>query len=113
MRHAYKEHCMSNATETPYVVVPRLSEEISVKMPSDAVHQLELIASEKEMSLQALVRFYIGQGLRQDISRRFSEQVLNKTREVLTQHNISEEELTAIIREIKSEFTPPILAQTK
>ncbi|MEW6127784.1 MAG: hypothetical protein AB1757_12170 [Acidobacteriota bacterium] len=40
---------------------------------------LKEIAASKDMSYEALLKFYIGQGLRKDIAKHFSERVLKKT----------------------------------
>lgn len=55
------------------------------------------------MSCEALLKFYIGQGLRQDLAQLFSERVLEKTAHVLARHIASEEEASAILREIQTE----------
>ncbi|GET40429.1 hypothetical protein [Microseira wollei] len=44
------------------------------------------------MSLEALLRFYIGQGLRQDLTNIFANRVLEVTAKVLAEHIESEEE---------------------
>ncbi|MBA4160164.1 MAG: hypothetical protein H0X65_22295 [Gemmatimonadetes bacterium] len=49
------------------------------------------------------MKLYIGQGLRQDTSRLFSERILETTARVLARHISSEEERTAILREIQGE----------
>jgi hypothetical protein len=55
------------------------------------------------MSSQALMKWYIGQGLRQDLSKLFADRVLETTAQVLARHIQSEEEVSAIIREIRGE----------
>jgi len=55
------------------------------------------------MSLEALLRFYIGQGLRQDTARLFSERIFERIERVLMRHMASEDERSAILREIRSE----------
>ncbi|BAU11353.1 unknown protein [Leptolyngbya sp. NIES-3755] len=53
------------------------------------------------MSVEALLRFYIGQGLRQDLAARFAEQVLETTEEVLSQYVESEEQRSQILQQIR------------
>jgi len=53
------------------------------------------------MSFHALLKFYIGQGLQQDLSRLFADRFLDTTAEVLARHFKSEEEVSAIMREIQ------------
>jgi hypothetical protein len=50
-----------------------------------------------------LLKFYIGQGLRQDIAKLFNERLLDKTAQVLSRHLHSEEEISRILQEIKAE----------
>lgn len=55
------------------------------------------------MEPDELLKFYIGQGLRQDAARLFSERIMETTAEVLARHIPSEEERSAILREIRGE----------
>jgi hypothetical protein len=80
---------------------PRVAETVSIEIPKDALNSLKKVAAIRDMSFQALLKFYIGQGLRQDLSRSFADRVLDKTAEVLAKHIQSEEEVSAIIREIE------------
>ena len=43
------------------------------------------------MSVEALLKFYIGQGLRTDLTKAFSERLLDTTAQVLARHLDSEE----------------------
>ncbi|MCI0441232.1 MAG: hypothetical protein L0177_19190 [Chloroflexi bacterium] len=82
---------------------PRESEMVSIKMPKDVVKSLKKVAIKRDMSFEALLKFYIGQGLRQDISRLFGDSVLEATEQVLSRHIESEEEVASILREIRNE----------
>lgn len=82
---------------------PRASEKISLEIPKDALDSLKKVADIRDMSLQALIKLYIGQGLRQDVSKLFADRVLETTAHVLARHIQSEQEVSAIIREIQSE----------
>jgi hypothetical protein len=55
------------------------------------------------MSVNALIKLYLGQGLRQDLSKLYADRVLEKTAQVLTRHIHSEDEVSAILREIQIE----------
>ena len=57
------------------------------------------------MTLEALIKFYIGQSLRQDLAKLFSERVLESTAEVLAKHIESKEEILTIIQEIQAKAT--------
>jgi hypothetical protein len=82
---------------------PRPTETVSINIPVDALESLKQIALSREMSWEGLIRFYIGQGLRQDIADRYAERILDKTAQVLTKHISSPEEIDAILQEIQGE----------
>lgn len=50
------------------------------------------------MSEQTLLKFYIGQGLRQDLAHLFGDRVLATTARVLAQHLPSDEAVATIMR---------------
>ena len=43
--------------------------EISIGIPPETIEALEKVAQRKDLPLKALLKFYIGQGLRQDLSK--------------------------------------------
>jgi len=94
---------MSNNEEIKLQVRPRFTEVLSIKIPRDTLASLEEVADNKDMSIEALLKFYIGQGLREDIAKLFNERLLNTTVQVLSRHIESQEEVSKIIQEIKSE----------
>lgn len=79
----------------------RESEEISLKIPKDVLASLEKVAKKRDLSVQALLKLYIGQNLRQDLANYFSNDVLEKTEQVLSRHLQNKEEVSEILREIK------------
>ncbi len=82
---------------------PRDAESISISMPKDTLATLKKVAAQRDMSLQALLKLYIGHGLRQDVSRFFGDHVLETAAQVLTKHLRSEREVASIMREIREE----------
>ena len=84
-------------------VRPRTAEIVSLNIPIDTLASLEKIAANRDMSVEALLKFYIGQGLREDLAKVFSERLLDKTAQVLARHLESAEEISTIIREIQAE----------
>ncbi|MBD2682374.1 MULTISPECIES: hypothetical protein [Nostoc] len=82
---------------------PRATETVSINIPIDALQSLKKVAANRDMSLEALLKFYIGQSLRQDLAKLFSERVLESTAEVLARHIESKEEILTIIQEIQAE----------
>ncbi len=94
---------MSNNEEVKLQLRPRVTEVVSIKIPTDTLASLEEVAVNKDMSIEALLKFYIGQGLRADIAKLFNERLLNTTVQVLSRHIQSEEEVSQIMQEIKAE----------
>lgn len=93
----------SNEKEPELRFRKRTSETVSLNIPLDTLSSLRKIAAERDMSVEALLKFYIGQGLRQDLAKAFSERVLDRTAEVLARHFNSQDEVSAILQEIKLE----------
>lgn len=84
---------------------PRVTEAVSIQVPVDVLESLRKAADNREMPLEALLRLYIGRGLRQDLTKLFSERVLETTAQVLARHIQSEEEISTILQEIQAETT--------
>jgi transcriptional regulator of met regulon len=82
---------------------PRLQETVSLNIPKDTLESLKKIAESRDMSCEALLKFYIGQGLRQDLAKLFSNRVLDATAQVLAKHIQSEAEISDILQEIRSQ----------
>ena len=80
----------------------RETESVNISIPTDVIDSLKRIAAQKDMSEEALLKFYIGQGLRQDLSRLYSEHVLETTAQVLSKHIQSKEEVSTILNEIRA-----------
>lgn len=79
---------------------PRPSESVALQIPTETLELIRRVAATRDMDVDELLKFYIGQGLRQDATRLFSERILETTAEVLARHIPSEEERSAILREI-------------
>ena len=84
-------------------VRPRETEVVPLAIPKDTLASLRQVAAQREMSEQALLKFNIGQGLRQDLARLFGDRVLATTAYVLARHLPSDEDVAAIMREIREE----------
>jgi hypothetical protein len=76
---------------------------VTLEIPADALASLKQVAEAKEMSEQALLKLYIGNGLRQDLARLLSDRVLERTQKILSNHFKSEEEVRRIMQEIRGE----------
>jgi hypothetical protein len=99
-----KENYMNNPeAEIKLQFRPRITETVSIEIPTDTLESLTKIAANRDMSVEALLKFYIGQGLRADLTKAFSERLLDTTAQVLARHLNSEEEISTIMREIQAE----------
>lgn len=84
---------------------PRPVETLSIQIPKDTLDSLKKVATSRDMSVEALLKFYIGQALRQDLSKLFSERLLESTAEVLSHYIQSEAEISQIMQEIRNTAT--------
>lgn len=84
-----------------FQIRPRPTETVSLEIPIDTLESLKKVAAKRDMSHQALIKFYVGQGLRQDLARLFGDRILETAAEVLAKHLQSEEEVSAILEEIR------------
>jgi hypothetical protein len=91
--------------ESPLRIRPRETEVVSITLPKDVLASLKKVAAERDMSFQALLKLYIGQGLREDLTRLFGDHVLETTAHVLARHLQSEKDIASIMREIREEVT--------
>ena len=67
-------------TEEGFVLksYPRETKDVSLKLSADTLDLLRKKAEEREMPLEALLKFYIGQGLRQDLSKEEAKELALK-----------------------------------
>ena len=84
---------------------PRIQEEVSLDIPTDTLASLKKVAANRDMSCEALLKLYIGQGLREDLAKSFSNRLLEATAEVLAKHINSEAEISDILEEIRTQTT--------
>lgn len=82
---------------------PRESETVSIQIPKQTLESLNKVAAQRDMPLDALLKFYIGKCLRQDLSQVFANQVLDSTAKVLARYHHSEDEVAQILQEIRLE----------
>jgi hypothetical protein len=82
---------------------PRPSETVRLQVPVETVASLEKVAASRDMSVEALLKLYVGQGLRHDLARLYSDRLAETTAHVLARHLSSEDEVVAILREIQLE----------
>ena len=97
---------MNSPDETPdktfeLKVNARASEAVTVNIPIDTLADLRTIAGKKDMSLEGLIKFYVGQGLRVDFTQLRADQTLNAAQQVLAEHLKSGEAAAKIVHEIR------------
>lgn len=101
---AQKENYMNKPDEELQLhLKPRTTETVSINIPTDTLASLKKVAASRDMTVEALLKFYIGQNLRQDLAKIFSERVLESTAQVLARHIQSEDEVLSILREIQAD----------
>lgn len=84
-------------------VRPRAKTTVSLSIPDDVLESLSRVAAEKDMSVEALMKLYIGEGLRDDLDALYTHQVLDTAANVLSRRLESEEEVSSILNEIREE----------
>jgi hypothetical protein len=84
-------------------VHPRESEVVSIRIPKDTLESMRKVAAQRDMSLEALIKLYVGKCLRQDLSQLFANQVLDSTAKVLARYHHSEDEVAQILQQIRLE----------
>ncbi len=82
---------------------PRASKPVTIHIPADALASLEKIAAGRDMSVEALIKLYVGQSMRQDLAKLSADRVMEKTEQVLRQHIRSKDEVSTILEEIRVE----------
>ena len=81
----------------------RASKPVTIHIPAAALASLEKTAAGRDMSVEALLKLYIGQSMRQGVAKLSATHLLEKTAAVLTRHIESKEEVSAILKEIRTE----------
>lgn len=82
---------------------PRPAQVVSVKLPSDLLATLRRIAQTRDMPQEALLRFYISQDLRADLTRLAGEHMLQATAEALEQRRLPPKEIESILADIRAQ----------
>ncbi len=76
----------------------RPQKRISLDIPTDVLEDLERVARDKEMAgVHALIRYYVGQGLRKDIVELRRKNALNQAEEILKKHEIDPKIIDEVI----------------
>jgi hypothetical protein len=70
---------------------PEEKEEITISIPKLTFEALEKLAERKDLPLKALLKFYIGQGMRQDLSEEEAKELALKRMKSRKDSNETEE----------------------
>jgi hypothetical protein len=54
-------------------IKPRATEAVLLQLPVEAMRSLKEVSVSRDMSIDALLKFYIGNGLREDNAKLFSD----------------------------------------
>jgi len=83
-------------------VRPREFEVVRLQLPKTVLASLGRVVARRSMSsVEALIRFYVGRGLRQDLGEMFSERMMAATAEVLARRLGSEDAAAEAMEEIR------------
>jgi len=63
-------------TELELRIRPRDSETIAIQVPKDVLESLNRMAAQRDMPLEALLKFYVGKCPRQDLSQLLAQSSL-------------------------------------
>jgi hypothetical protein len=76
----------------------RPKKRITLEIPADVLEDLERVARDKEMAgSPALIRYYIGQGLRKDMVELRRKNSLKQAEEILEKHKIDPKIIDEVI----------------
>lgn len=73
---------------------------LEINIPKDVLDSLERIATRRDLPVKALIKFYVGQGIKKDLAKIHTDKVLENTEQILKKHFKSEEEIQEILQEI-------------
>ena len=77
-------------------------EVVSIRIPVDTLNAIKKVAVRQDIPYEALIKFYIGRGLREDLAQMLYDRILEVVPEVLARHIQSEEEVAAVLAEIRN-----------
>lgn len=91
---------------------PGAGETVSFRLPARAMAPLTRIATYRGMTCEALVREYLGAGLREDVRGHFEEQVLVATEDALASR-VTPEVAADVLAAVRAEFKPGAAARPR
>jgi len=74
---------------------------VSLRIPLDTLEQLKEVATSKDLGYQSLLKLYIGEGLRKDLSTMKAHNVMNETENLLRKHLGDDRKLRTIMSKLR------------
>lgn len=74
---------------------------VSIRIPLDTLEQLKKVATDRDLGYQSLLKLYIGEGLRRDVTELQKDTLLNKTENLLRKHLDDDKKVETILRKLK------------
>ena len=87
-------------------VKARKSSEFTTRFPDDVIRALEHVARSRGVSCEALVAEYVGTGLRSDLDRLFSDNLIPALSEELQKRELDTSEVEALVAEVVAKARP-------
>ena len=79
----------------------RPSKMVSLRIPVDTLEQLREVAESKDLGYQSLLKLYIGEGLRKDLSAMKTHSLMNETENLLRKHLSNDRKLNTILSKLR------------
>jgi hypothetical protein len=87
---------------------------VSLRMPEDVVENLKRIAPLKGMSgYQALIKYYVGMGLRRDLELLWLQEVPERIQSILAKHGLSGDAKDELLEELLGIIPHERIIETK
>lgn len=92
-----------NLEELKVSAYPRNLKPLFILVEEDILESLEQVVASREITIDALVKLYIAQCLKKDLSELFNNTVLERTEEILSQR-LDSDQVSEIMQEIRSPY---------
>ena len=74
---------------------------VSLRIPLDTLEQLKEVAASKDLGYQSLLKLYMGEGLRKDLSALKTHSLMNETESLLRKHLRNDRKLHTIMSKLR------------
>lgn len=87
--------------ELKLIIPPRSANTIPVQFSPNTLASLRRVAKQRNVSCQTLIKIYVELGLRQDMDKLFSEDVLETAAKTIAQRFQSKNDITNLLDKIR------------